>query len=191
MHNIQGIKRMAGLKEWPDSYEGRTKTKAGLRLFHHQSSNKKIFWNLMCHWGSRDPRSTLPTTHQNHTLQSDKNFLKKTQRVQPEKNLDKWERNPETKLARTIDQGGLIKSKLVVPWRTTGLSNPKGNKSKTKEKTNTIGLSNPKEKNKHNRVIKPKRKNQTQNDKTENPKRKQNQHPTVLIRTEDGTFKQT
>lgn len=67
---------MAGLKEWPDSYEGRTKTKAGLRLFHHQSSNKKIFWNLMCHWGSRDPRSTLPTTHQYHTLQSDKNFLK-------------------------------------------------------------------------------------------------------------------
>lgn len=106
---------MAGLEEWPDSNEGRTKTKAGLRLFHHQSSNKKIFWNLMCHWGSRDPRSTLPTTHQYHTLQSDKNFLKKTQRVQPDKNLDKWERNPETKLARTIDQGGLIKSKLVVP----------------------------------------------------------------------------
>ena len=116
---------MAGLKEWPDSYEGRTKTKAGLRLFHHQSSNKKIFWNLMCHWGSRDPRSTLPTTHQYHTLQSDKNFLKKTQRVQPEKNLDKWERNPETKLARTTDQGGLFKITIGGPLKDNRVIKPK------------------------------------------------------------------
>ena len=126
---------MAGLKEWPDSNEGRTKTKAGLRLFHHLSSHKKTFWNLMCHWGSRDPRSTLPTTHQYHTLQSDKNFLKKTQRVQPEKNLDKWERNPETKLARTTDQGGLFKITIGGPLKDNRVIKPK-RKQKQKQNQN-------------------------------------------------------